>query len=197
MNLILASPTYGPVQPQAVRAIRMAVMHAAARGVTWIGESSPDKSPIIYARQSAVTLALGIDCDGIMWIDDDMVPQQDAISAILAHDKKFISGYYVNRYDRKPIVAAWDNEKADFVPQVITYGAGLVEAGAAGFGFMFTHTSMLRKLKEPHFAKWRMDGPHVGEDLYFCNNARFHYSERLLIDTNLRIGHLGDPEVIL
>ncbi len=190
MNLILASPTYGPVQPQAVRAIRMAVMHAAAAGVTWVGESSPDKTPIIDARNAAVELAKATDAMGIMWIDDDMVPPQDAITKLLSRRKPFVSGLYYNRRaPHQPLAGYWDADM--FRSLHVTPGNGLVPVDCAGFGFMFTHTDLLGR-----FGRFG-DGPHAGEDLFFCREAMLRTPRvQLLVDTNLVIGHLSDPGVI-
>jgi hypothetical protein len=196
MDLVLASPTYGPVQPRAVRAIRMACMYAAAHGVRWVGESSPDRMTVINARNSAVNLALGVGADGVMWIDYDMVPEMGDITRLLGHKKQFVSGLYRNRSQPQGyITARWDALMEEFIPHSVV-NRGLVPMDAAGFGFMFTARELLRALPKPHFGRFG-SGSYAGEDLYFCHKAMTMFPRtQLYVDTDMAIGHLGEPEVI-
>jgi len=53
VKLVWASPTYGPVEPEAQRSQRAAIMAAANNGIQWVGDASPDKEKFDVARNHA------------------------------------------------------------------------------------------------------------------------------------------------
>lgn len=68
----------------------------------------------------------------------------------------------------------------------------VVECDAAGFGSALIRLSMVRKLKKPYF----MSTTGAGEDILFCRNAKQEAKAKIVVDTRIKLGHLGNPPVI-
>lgn len=193
MNLLLAVPTYGPVEPEASRHLRVAMMHATNHGgVRWVGDVSPNKVMWSTARNAAVRLALEADdvthADGILWVDSDVVLPQDAITRLVAENKDFITGIYVQREPPHfPLVANFDAVRKtfswfiEFPPNVVAPVDG------CGFGCVLTSLKMLKALKAPWFAFET-----YSEDFDFCLRARAA-GYQLFVHTGVLCGHLRDP----
>jgi len=202
VKLIFASPTYGPIDPKAVVSQRNAIMHAAANGVTWLGDASPDRMGWDGARNAVVESVLKaeteevedkINADAIFWCDSDIILPAHAVTSLVLAGKEFVTGLY---FQRKP----------PFPPQIYIYDArggkdgkgtfrGLVQwpdnvvapIDAAGFGCILTSVAMLRKIAPPHF-----DWKRFGEDFTFCLNAK-EAGYQLYVHTGVLCGHLADP----
>jgi len=68
----------------------------------------------------------------------------------------------------------------------------LVECDAVGFGAALIRTSLLRKMKAPYF----FSTTGVGEDIWFCHNAKKTADARIFMDTRIKLAHLGNQVVI-
>lgn len=193
MKLLLAVPTYGPVEPEASRYLRVAMMHATNHGgVTWVGDVSPNKVKWDAARNAAVRLALesqaATEADGILWVDSDVVLPQEAITRLVLERKDFITGIYAQREPPHfPLVANFDAAKGtfswfiEFPPNVVAPIDG------CGFGCVLTSMRLLRALEAPWFAFAK-----YSEDFDFCLRAG-KAGFQLFVHTGVLCGHLRDP----
>jgi len=194
MNLLLAVPTYGPVEPEASRHLRVAMMHAANHGgVHWVGDVSPNKVKWDAARNAAVRLALAPDvgslaADAILWVDSDVVLPVDGITRLVAQQKDFITGIYLQREPPHfPLVANFDEVRKTF-SWFIEFPANVVAPiDGCGFGCVLTSLAMLRALPPPWFAFEQ-----YSEDFDFCLRARAA-GYQLFVHTGVLCGHLRDP----
>lgn len=195
MKLVFASPTYGPVDPQAVRSQRSAIMHAAQNGVEWLGDASPDRVGWEGARTAVVDSVLrdAESAEAIFWCDSDVILPPHAITSLVQAGTAFITGLY---FQRKP----------PYTPQIYLFdergGAdgrgsfrGLIQwpehvvapVDGCGFGCVLTTTAMLQAIPAPRFAWGRF-----GEDFDFCLKAR-QAGFQLFVHTGVVCGHLADP----
>jgi hypothetical protein len=153
VNLLLACPTYGPVETMATRHLRTAMMHATNHGgVRWVGDVSPNRMKFDAARNAAVTLALKAEdaevatADAILWVDSDVVLPIDAITRLVAEQKDFITGVYVQREPPHfPLIANFDPVQKTF-SWFIEFPTDVVAPiDGCGFGCVLTSTRMLRR----------------------------------------------------
>lgn len=201
LSLVLASPTYGPVDPRHAKMLRVAVMHAAGNGVRWVGDVSPDRIGWSAARNVAAKAALEAGADGIVWCDSDMIIPPNGITRLVSYDRDFTSGVYFQRKPpHHPLIATFDPHLDSYRwmtqwPQNVFF-----PADGIGFGFCYTSTRMLRQMLDeiPEVKKngWFDDKySKFSEDLTFC-----HYARKIgcppYVDTGLLLGHLGDAEEI-
>jgi hypothetical protein len=206
-KLILASPTYGPVDPLCGREMRVAIMETAKRGVEWLGDASPDRHGFGHARNLVTQTFLESNANGIMWVDSDMRQKNLDMTQLLFDAKEmgaeFMSGvYHQRRPPHDPCFYRWVEEKQGFQaadlyqPNVVFPDAG------CGFGFVYTSRSAIEKIaKSKDFDPmkgWFPDERETGgfgEDLSFCWLAR-QAGVQLYINSSVILGHTGDPRVI-
>jgi GT2 family glycosyltransferase len=74
---------------------------------------------------------------------------------------------------------------------ILDYEKGLVKCDGVGFGMVLIKMEVFKKLKMPYFEY----SDQYGEDLHFCNDATTAGFE-IFCDTNLVLGHIGNPPVI-
>ena len=193
MKLILASPTYGPIDPSAARSLRAAVMHASKYGHTWIGDASPDKEAFAHARNHVVKDVLEAEDSNpeqykdaaVMWVDSDIILPVDAITTLAFRGYDFITGVYFQRGEHHwPLVAYFNGKSFQWIvqwtPQTI------VPADGCGFGCVLTSLKMLRAMKQPAFEYVKFS-----EDFDFCLKAKAA-GYQLYCDTSVLCGHLDN-----
>lgn len=192
MKLLFTSPTYGPVDPQAVVSQRLAIMHAGTHaGVQWMADCSPDRMGFHAARNHVVELALSTDADAIFWCDSDIVLPVDAVSQLVREDKDFITGmYYMRKKPHWPLVAHYMPEKETFSWFTEWPENVVAPVDGCGFGCVLTSMAMLRALPAPwfHYEKF-------SEDFDFCRKAA-KAGFQLFVHTGVQCGHLGDPMAV-
>lgn len=216
MRLLLASPSYGPVDPRAAKSLRVAVMNAAARGHEWVGDVSPERQLITPARNTVafetVRDANELRADGIFWCDNDIILPNDAVTHLVSHGKDFVSGIYFQRLPPHwPLVALEHDGHYEWItgfPERV-----LAKVDGFGFGCCYTSVRMLREMldKLPEIAgngwfeyndtakrcpRCKTEIPRgYSEDLHFCAQAR-RAGFQPYMDTAVLCGHLGEPEEI-
>ena len=197
MKLVFASPTYGPIDPQAARSQRNAIMHAAANGVIWLGDASPDRMGFAAARNAAVGSILAqapeLLPDAVFWCDSDVILPSHAITSLVDAGKDFISGIYFQRKPpHSPLIYMFDpkggSDKSGTFRQLIQWPENVIAPiDGCGFGCVLTSIPLLKAIEPPWF-----DWGKFGEDFTFCLNAtKAGFS--LFAHTGVLCGHLADP----
>lgn len=198
MKIVFASPTYGPIDPQAARSQRNAIMHAAANGHVWLGDSSPDRVGFAAARNAiAASVVALVDSDlpdFVFWCDSDVILPSHAITSLLSSSKDFITGVYFQRQRPFwPLIYIYDpsgglDHKGTF-RQLVEWPENVVgPIDGCGFGCVLTSVKLLKSINPPWF-EWQK----FGEDFTFCLNAR-KAGFQLHVHTGVMCGHLRDPE---
>jgi len=194
MKVVLACPTYGPVNPEVAKHIRFAAVCAANSGVVFMGDVSTDRLPTTHARNSCVRQAMELNTDGIMWVDSDMKPGPEDMTGLLDRRLDFVSGLYFRREGKhEPLVYDWTEEGFKAMSPLPFYE--LIQADGCGFGWVYTSIDMLKKMEaHPDFEShsgWFPDKRYsggFGDDLGFCDLAR-KARIQLYVDTGIIIGH--------
>lgn len=209
LRAILVSPTYGNVDPQCARNLRVAMMSAATQGLHWTGDASPDRMPYGFARNvAAATLRNHPDAaDGIMWVDSDIVCPADSITRLLTavktHSLDFVTGvYHIRKPPYLPVLYKWDDTPKMYLQCLDYPQQQIISIDACGFGFVYTSSRLINAMADsPHFSSsegWfpdRRDVGGFGEDISFCDIAK-KCGFQLYVDTGVQVGHTGDPAVI-
>lgn len=210
MKIVLAHPCYGPLDPEINKALRVAIMSAACHA-QWIGDVSTIREGWVGARNRAVKSMLedAPDCDGIVWVDDDVLLPPTAISRLVSYGKDFVTGIvYQKMGDFNPLVAAWRGNGFSWwreFPENV-----LAPADGCGFGCCYTSTKMVKAIQK--LADFQTDGwfnqfpaDHFGknaeavndiamsEDFSFCMRAKLA-GFQLYADTGLTCSHMIGPK---
>ena len=209
MKAVLVSPTYGGVDPSCARSLRIAVMGASSHGLHWAGDASPDRLAYGYARNAAASyIRKNPDAaDGIMWVDSDIMLNNDSIIRLLTtvkiHNLDFVSGvYHTRKPPYLPVIYHWDERVGKYLQAVNYPKEQILSLDACGFGFVWTSTKMINAIADaPWFSEtegWfpdRRDTGGFGEDISFCDAAK-KAGFQLYLDTGVQVGHSGDAKVI-
>ena len=198
MKLILACPTYGPIDPAAVKSVRVAMMHASNNGHTWLGDSSPDRMIFAAARNAIAKEACGSEADAVFWCDSDVLLPVWAITRLAAYDKDFITGVYFQRHaPHWPLIAQY-NRKRDTFQWLVKWDTDMLyPIDGCGFGCVLTSVQMLKDIQTKCEPSDDRESPwfnyrKFSEDLDFCMRA-MKAGYQLWVDSGVLCGHLADP----
>ena len=199
MKLLFACPTYGPVaDPGIDKNHRTAIMRAANRGITWVGDVSPDRMGWAAARNAVVEAALEVardtEVDGVFWVDSDILVPSDAIHQLCSYNIDFVSGLYFQRSAPYwPLFARLNSKKSfewpsEYPPDVLAPCDGI------GFGCVFTTINLLSKVSA--LPECKESGPFggdfgkrsYGEDFLFCLRAK-KVGIQPYVDTAIKCEH--------
>ena len=191
-------------------------MYAGNHGLTWESDVSADRRGYGDARNHACEVLVeqfSEWADGIMWIDSDIRPPQDAITRLLFTARRygldFVTGVYHQRDgDYQPVLyQRVKSPKKGEGRYAICDGYppdSIYPEGGCGFGFVYTSLKLIQAIKDSKLwdekhGKWFPDKRNIeggfGEDLAFCDFAS-RLGFQLYTDTSVQVGHTGDPKVV-
>lgn len=162
----------------------------------------PGRMSIDNMRNAAAKVALELECDYLMFIDDDMILHPDTLQSLLDADKDivmaltFIRGgvFHPMFFKKLPketggydltYYTDWEdnvNEK------------GIVDCQAVGFATVLIKTHLLKQLQAPYF----LTAGGSTEDVYFCCRVKEEIGDHVTIavDTKVPTGHILEPEIV-
>lgn len=192
VKLVFGCPSYGPMEPDAVRSQRTAIMHAAGCGYHWVGDASPNRMAWSAARNAVVAEAMKTEADYICWADSDVILPPDAFTALLHTGLDFVTGIYFQRMlPHWPLIAHYMPPPKDSFAWFTDWPADVVAPiDGCGFGCVITSMKMLRAMDAPWFKYEKFS-----EDFDFCRKAT-KAGFKLFVNTSVVCGHLADPKPI-
>ena len=140
-----------------------------------------------FARDRLAGKAISAGCDYILWLDSDMVFQEDLMVRLMADiqtgDRDFVTGIY--HYRRRTEIHGTAEQE-----QYLNYPRDrLFEVEACGFGGCLMRTRMIEPIMEKFSALFSpMD--RCGEDMSFCARAT-SMGYKLWADPSIQMGHRG------
>ena len=159
-----------------------------------------DVFPHDRAREAIMTRALGHECDYLMFLDSDMIPEAGTFEALwnVMQDKKpamVVAHCYRRGY---PYSSTWIKEwQGQPINLSGDRSAPVGEIDTAGLACNLIDLSFVRKhLTKPFFYQGpQPDGTFIWEDAYFCRSIR-QCGGIILAVPSARCGHLGGGIVI-
>ena len=156
---------------------------------------------VAKAREEFAKLAIEMEMDYLMMIDDDMVCPSNLFELLVKHDVDIVAPLAFQR--RKPYFpviyktrTGWDkvHKKTYFANEIVkNYPKDkLFECDAVGFGAVLIKIDVLKRFDPPRF----MSTNPTGEDILFCYTARERLGVKVYCDTSIQIGHLASPEAV-
>lgn len=153
--------------------------------------------PVDRARNKLVDFFLSKDFTHILFIDADTVPEPDAISKLLSHDKEVVTGLTpMLMYDDKK--KAWNTMYNVFKPkikdnytEVVNLTGKLEKADKCGASCLLIKREVFEKMKKPYFRFILSDdglNHKQSEDLFFTENLK-DIGVQLYCDTSVICGH--------
>lgn len=139
-------------------------------------------------RNFIIDDALAGECTHILFIDDDMAFPANALINLLRYDKDAISGLYLNKnHPHPPVIFELESINRHYLQPG---ESGLIEVGAAGFGFFLVKTKIFASLDRPFVRMGEIQKDKRNEDIDFCNRVRAA-GYKVYCDLDTVIGHIG------
>lgn len=189
--LAICMPTARGFKQATNRSLQALLAQLRTRGIG-AAICDPEGYQIDKARNMITEVAVNRpEVTHLMWIDDDMTFEPDAVSRLLDHDLPIVGGLCHNRrHPYMPILVHLDGGRFSFQ---YDYPEGLVEVDATGGAFLLMKKEVITKIHERY-----PEGPwsiiDVGEDVSFCKRAT-SVGYKILVDTTVKIGHLAEVVV--
>lgn len=162
----------------------------------------PERVSIDNMRNMAAKCALELECDYLMFIDDDMLLHPNTLKSMLAAKRDIVMAHtYIRGYPFKPmsfysVPKEGEIELHNFTDEMLNEQKdenGLVDAAAVGFACVLIKVELLKELPPPYFLT-------VGgstEDIYFCMRCRRELGDvTIAVDMKIPTGHTLAPEVV-
>lgn len=182
---------------------------------------TPHRSSIDNARNWAAKQALDMECDRLLFIDDDVQIHPNTLQLLIEADKDICAGLVIIRgFPFNVMGFRWaDNDNGqethltyyNDIPLESKCSEGhdkfvlhckgclevplqkLVKCDAVGFSCCLIKTDVLRALPEPYF----VTGKYNTEDVYFClKTMQLEPRPEIYMHTHVQPGHILNPECI-
>ena len=167
--------------------------------------TSPGRLSIDNMRNMCAKKALEMECDYLLFIDDDMLLQPNTLESLMSSMETYdicMALTFIRAYPFRPMffkrkITEVSNEFAlefydDYEEHIKEDGT--VSCAAIGFATCLMKTKILKDLEPPFF----VTGPNHTEDVYFCVKAQMElpYEIKIGVDTKVPTGHLLDRNYV-
>ena len=156
---------------------------------------NPSRVSIDVMRNGCATTTVNMDCDYLLFLDDDVVPPSDSLSRLIACNADIAAGDVIIRgYPFNHMCFKWTKDKSTMAA-LPNYpkNSKVIDVDAVGFSLCLIKRQLIEKVPTPYF----ITGLNHTEDVYFCLKAREAVPGcSIKVDTQLQCGHILWPEVI-
>jgi hypothetical protein len=158
---------------------------------------SPRRMSIDRMRNMTAKLALELEMDYVLFIDDDVVIPIHSLEKLVKSNKDVIAGWTIIRgHPFQNMFFKYEDVEKRKLMHLQKFKAdeeGLVEVDAVGFSYALIKCDLLKRVPPP----WFLTGPYNTEDIYFCIKAKeFVSNVSIFVDTTIKTWHLLGPELI-
>lgn len=163
---------------------------------------TPHRQSIDRSRNEAAVQAMQLECDYLMFIDDDILIPKDAFEKLKEADKDIIAALvYLRGYPFHTMAFKQLETSIDGRLQLGYYDDwednkdedGLIKLAAVGFSCCLIKVDILNALQPPFF----ITGTNNTEDVYFCLRTReLSPNPSIYLHPDIKCGHMLNPEPI-
>lgn len=206
-QVFVATPTYsGQVTAECASSMQIATLHCFTRGIVLDWQFAPGFSLVQHGRNWLNSEFLSrADYTHLLWLDDDVAFEPDAIAKMIERDKDAVAGVYTTKHPKNP---SFPYEALGPVND------GLQEARKVPGGFlllkrkvvetisdlcdvyMLTHNGVTRKAAHM-FDVLMIDSDNfpgekelLGEDFVLCYRL-IEYGYKIFVETDINFAHYG------
>lgn len=142
---------------------------------------------VYHARDALAEKAINEDFTDVLWLDADMVFNDDLLDDLMFSGKPFVSGIAHGR--RAPHQSCLFTEIYPSVQRFTEYPGNTFKVAGCGFGCVLIKTEILKAVKDRHGTCF-FPTRELGEDLAFCQRATEGGWE-IYAEPAARLGHIG------
>lgn len=162
MKLLIAIPCGDTVRFEFAESLSNLSKRLAKEGIDFTIRFH--EGSLVYAAREALSDEAVNDYTHVLWLDSDMVFEDNIFDLLLSANKPFISGIYRDRRGEMRLAIFKKNKKYE---RFVDIPDDVFEIGYCGFGCVLTSVDVLKQVRGHHFTCFTpMNG--VGEDIAFC-----------------------------
>lgn len=195
MKITIAVVTNRQVQPKTLQSL-LELVHHSKHDLHFV--VATEGYTTAQGRIYCVVQAQKNESDWILYVDDDMILEKDALDRLLAHKKEIVG---VNAYSRalplSSTVGLMDKDGKYLEPEKHTewemrIPEGLFECFSIGTGVLLIDMKVFNAIAKPWFKFDMHEEGYMkqGEDSWFCTEAK-KKGYKIYCDPTLKIGHIG------
>jgi GT2 family glycosyltransferase len=155
----------------------------------------PFSNSLAEARNSLAIQALTEGATHLLMCDTDQVYPPDTLTKLLSHNVDICGVKVHSRWPPfAPIFYRGSIGRYKQIPDDEMESGELVEIDATGTGCLLINMEVFNKVDPPWFKYSVKDGRPVGEDIWFCSQAR-EKGIGIHVDTSIEVGHLASIEI--
>ena len=196
-NVMIAIPTRGTIQI----ALLPSLINWIQNGAAIVIETAP---LVDNARNKLVRVFLDSDKEYLLFIDSDIIPDNDSLQRLIGHDKDIISGVHnvIQGYDNGvpiiiPSVSKTFKRQGQGIERTLAHhGTGLQQVEGTATSFLLIKRKVFDEWKSPWFMYEWNEGhtDFIGEDYWFCLEAQKRGFE-VWADMDLLVRHVKEAIV--
>ena len=138
---------------------------------------------LVHTSRNKAFAAAREDARFILWVDDDMVPQPDALVRLVEHDKPIVSALFTNRVEPIQYTLQEYSPSRDEFAKIETVATDKLIKGPIGVGlaFVLTRRDALDTIREYHLsgADWMDENKAMLDRLHVRNEKREEERKRI------------------
>lgn len=195
-RVLIGRPVYRGTEPLTIKSIQRLKRKSIEAGVG-IFEREEFSSLIPRLRNSIADVAIKMEATHLLFVDSDMVFEDDALLRLLALDRDVVGGLAVSRAaPYVPCVKKKDKDGVWMIYQGLEDGRFRSDCDGVGTGFLLIKMGVFKALEKPYFCMPPLGDEFMGEDMYFCDKAK-KAGYDICVDPSLIIGHIGDHTYVM
>lgn len=185
MKLLIAIPTLDFMHFEFVRSLTTLIMRLKDECIDFDICYKP--GTLVYVgRDLLVNKAIEEGFTHTLWLDADMVFNDDILDDLLWCEKPYVCGVF---HSRRPPFPTCIFSSLKPVERVNEYPTSAFEIAGSGFGCVLIETDVFRQVKK-RFPSCFLPDKDLGEDLAFCQRVH-DVGIKMYCEPTARVGHVG------
>ena len=188
-RLLIAVPCMDYMHSSFVKSLTDLREHLIREGINHTVDILPG-TLIYYARNKQACKAINEGFTHILFIDSDMVFDENIVETLTFCGKDFVCGAFQSR---RPPYGSCIYSSLQPLRKVTEYGMEPFKVAGCGMAMTMISTEILREVQSRHgdcFNPERIDGTMFGEDLAFCLRA-VNAGAEIWCEPTARVGHIA------
>ncbi len=191
IRLLIAVPTTDYVHADFVKSLAKLQCELGRRGVAYDVEIQSG-TLVYYARNRLANLAINENYTHVLWLDSDMVFDEQIVDDLMEVGKDMVCGAFVSR--RPPYgPCIYTSIERDNIKQVKDFGLRPFRVAGCGFAAVLTTVDLLREVNRKYETCFQPTD-YYGEDLAFCWRVS-QLGREIWCEPTVRAGHIAHVPV--
>lgn len=187
MKLLIGVPTLDYVDAEFVKCLSKLLMYLKDQGIDF--DLMIESGTLVYiARDRIAHKAINERYTHVLWLDSDMIFQENILERLLLSGEDFVTGiYHARRKNYASVIFKEIGKKS--VERFDTYPGEMFQIAGCGFGCVLTSVHLLSNVFLL-FNTCFTPLPSLGEDIAFCKRAT-DLGFKLWCEPSVVCGHMG------